>query len=94
MAYSEKEILDGLAEIIDEIAGVPGRGHPGEELWTTSTSTAVDGRDRRRRTGQVRRGDPDDQLKDLKTVQTSSTTSRSNGVELPARRRRSRRRAR
>lgn len=23
MAYSEKEILDGLAEIIDEIAGVP-----------------------------------------------------------------------
>ena len=71
MAYSEKEILDGLAEIIDEIAGVPAAEVTPEKSFVddldidslSMVEIAVAAQDK------FGVEIPDDQLKDLKTVQ-------------------------
>ncbi|MEY9211079.1 acyl carrier protein [Thermobifida halotolerans] len=71
MAYSDKEILDGLAEIIDEIAGVPAGEVTPEKSFVddldidslSMVEIAVAAQDK------FGVEIPDDQLKDLKTVQ-------------------------
>ncbi len=71
MAYSEKEILDGLAEIIDEIAGVPAAEVTPEKSFVddldidslSMVEIAVAAQDK------FGVEIPDEQLKDLKTVQ-------------------------
>ncbi|GAA3986970.1 acyl carrier protein [Thermobifida alba] len=71
MAHSEKEILDGLAEIIDEIAGVPAAEVTPEKSFVddldidslSMVEIAVAAQDK------FGVEIPDDQLKDLKTVQ-------------------------
>lgn len=70
MAYSEKEILDGLAEIIDEIAGVPAAEVTPEKSFVddldidslSMVEIAVAAQD------EFGVEIPDDQLKNLKTV--------------------------
>ncbi|TDQ45959.1 acyl carrier protein [Actinorugispora endophytica] len=71
MAYSDKEILDGLGEIIDEIAGVPAGDVTPEKSFVddldidslSMVEIAVAAQDK------FGVEIPDDQLKDLKTVQ-------------------------
>lgn len=71
MAYSEQEILNGLGEIIDEIAGVPAAEVTAEKSFVddldidslSMVEIAVAAQDK------FGVEIPDDQLKDLKTVQ-------------------------
>ncbi|KUP97348.1 acyl carrier protein [Thermobifida cellulosilytica] len=71
MAHTDKEILDGLAEIIDEIAGVPAGEVTPEKSFVddldidslSMVEIAVAAQDK------FGVEIPDDQLKDLKTVQ-------------------------
>ncbi|GAA3727490.1 acyl carrier protein [Salinactinospora qingdaonensis] len=71
MAHSEQEILAGLGEIIDEIAGVPADDVKPEKSFVddldidslSMVEIAVAAQDR------FGVEIPDDQLKDLKTVQ-------------------------
>ena len=71
MAMTEQEILTGLGEIIDEVAGVPAdEVTPARPSSTTWTSTRCPwSRSPSRPQDKFGVEIPDDQLKDLKTVQ-------------------------
>ena len=63
MALTEQEILIGLGEILDEVAGVPADQVTPEKTFVNDLDIAVAAQDK------FGVDIPDDQLKDLTTVQ-------------------------